>query len=636
MDAPRASTLAKLRPRNPVDIHPLTVAAPGEGLADALRKLWRQRRMIAALTVLLSGLAATVAWSIPSTYSAEARVLVDVHSPRMFGADAIVADGGLDADRVQNESFELQSRTLAKLVIDKLQLADNAAFNPELRQPSFWTLSFGLGHLLPDAAWEWLDQRRAKPAAPVTQQPDRLLGPRDNRLIDLLLSKIDVSVLGRSHVLSVTAEARDPALAASIANTLAEIYLDGQRRERAAAMERIDRFLTGRVAELREQVRKSDQAIEDYRRSHRRSGTSSAGPSGATERLVTERGTPLVAANDRSIELEALERDAAINRRLHEAMLDRARQGPATDERLQVNARLVSPAAPPESPANPPRPLLAFLGATGGVLLACGIALLREGADWTFRRADQVETITGLPVLAMVPEVPTRTPPSMQVLRQPASTYGEALRRLQIGIETSSAAAAPRTVLFTSATASEGKSVMVSSLARLMASNGRRILVIDCDRRSPSQHRIFRCPLGVGLAGLLADKAIALDDTLHHDAVSGVDVLTAGTWSPRQAHLLTSPHMRQLLDALAPLYDHVLLDSAPVLATADVMALSRLVEKVVFVVRWAHTRQGAAVEALRQIVEAQGDVAGVVLSRVSSRQYGQPGHRHEFYEHSVV
>ena len=179
--------------------------------------------------------------------------------------------------------------------------------------------------------------------------------------------------------------------------------------------------------------------------------------------------------------------------------------------------------------------------------------------------------MTGLPVLAMVPQVTGRTPPAMQVLRQPTSTYSESLRRIQIGIELSESAESPKTILFSSATPSEGKSVMVASLARLMASNGRRILVIDCDWRSPRQHQIFRCPIGDGLAGLLGDRAVVLDDILYHDAVSGVDVLTAGNWSPRQAHLLASPRMRQMLEALAPHYDHILLDTAPALVTADVL-----------------------------------------------------------------
>src|SRR3569833_3286528 len=92
------------------------------------------------------------------------------------------------------------------------------------------------------------------------------------------------------------------------------------------------------------------------------------------------------------------------------------------------------------------------------------------------------------------------------------STYSEALRRIQIGIELSESAESPKTILFSSATPSEGKSVMVASLARLMGSNGRRVLVIDCDWRSPRQHQIFRCLIGDGLAGLLGDKAVVLDD----------------------------------------------------------------------------------------------------------------------------
>ena len=210
----------------------------------------------------------------------------------------------------------------------------------------------------------------------------------------------------------------------------------------------------------------------------------------------------------------------------------------------------------------------------------------------------------------------------------------EDARRVQIGIELSEAAATPKTVLFNSATPSEGKSDMVASLGRLMASNGRRVLLIDCDWRSPRLHSIFRCSNRDGLAGLLTDSAAQTADLIHHDAPSGVDVLTAGNWSPRQAHLLTSDRMRQLLDALSPHYDCLLLDTAPALVTADVLALSRMVAKVVFVVRWGHTRQDAAIEGLKQIIDAQGDVAGVVLSRVVSKDYRKYGYRDPFYEYS--
>lgn len=722
-------------------------AAPDEGLLETMRKLWRHRRLIAACTIILGGIAGAVAWSLPSYYVAEARVQVGIQNPRVFNAEAIITETNPDAERVQNEGFVLQSRTLAKEVIDKLHLATDPNFNPELQKPSFWARNFSLSAWLPESVKDWMSGLHSKPPQG-TPAPDQALSARDNRLIDLLLSHIDVSLLGRSYVLSVKADSQDPNMAAALANTLAKTYLDYQRAEKIATMDKVDKFLLGRVNELREQVRKSDQAVEDYRRTH---GLYKSSTSNVTAQQLTELNSQLIAAqtakaeadsrlseaqalsksglgnesvpevlkspliatlkqqeadaerrmaemsamygprypaminaraevanarakiaaeiaktvdglareartadaryeavrqdferlktkmgtvNDASIQLEALERDSTVNRNLLEAMLNRAKQSNGADAILQADAKLVSPAAPPAAPAFPPKALIAFLGLVGGFLIGAAIALLRESGDHTFRRADQLEALTGLPVLAMVPQLSGRVPPAMQVLRHPTSPYSEALRRVQIGVELSQAAASPKTMLFNSATPAEGKSVMVASLGRLLASNGRRVLLIDCDWRSPRLHQIFRCSNRDGLASLLGDKSVVLDDLIHHDALSGVDVLPSGNWSPAQAHLLSSDRMRQLLDALTPHYDFVILDTAPALVTADVLALSRLVDKVVFVVRWGHTRQDAVVEALKQIIDAQGDVAGCVLSRVVSKEYRRYGHRDPFYEYS--
>ena len=108
--------------------------------------------------------------------------------------------------------------------------------------------------------------------------------------------------------------------------------------------------------------------------------------------------------------------------------------------------------------------------------------------------------------------------------------------------------------------------------------------------------------------------------------------MPSGPWSPRSAHLLSSDRMRHLLEALEQHYEFIILDTPPALVTADVLALSRLVEKVVFVVRWGHTRQEAVIEALKQIIDAQGDVAGVVMSRVVSKQYRQYSYGDPFFE----
>jgi succinoglycan biosynthesis transport protein ExoP len=722
------------------------LAAPAEeqSFLETLRKLWRHRLLIAACTLVLGGAAILAAWLMPSYYVSEARVLVGVQSPRLPNVESIVADVSPDAERVQNEGFILQSRNIAKQVIDQLKLRQDPEYNPELAPPSSWARLNPMQYL-PTQLTAWVDRQTssAKKVEPIKDPSNA-----DDRTIDSLLSHIDVSTLGRSHVLSVKAESRNPQTASAIANALAERYLDYQRRDKIESMDRVDKFLMGRVTELREQVRKSDQAVEDYRRTHDLYKSAGSG-GGVTSQQLTELNTQLLAAqtakaeadsrlkeaqemrkggfnsesvpevlrsplvtvlkqqqsdaerkaaelqatygprhpsmlnarsevgniqgrvnaeigkvidglsreartadaryqalaqnfetlkkqmgsvNDKGIGLEALERDAVVNRNLLEAMLLRAKQSTGAEDVLTANAKLVSPASPAQAPSYPPKALLALLGVAGGMMVGVTIALLREGGDHTFRRADQIEALTGLPVMAMVPQVAGRQQPAMQVLRQPTSAYSEALRRLHIGVELSETANSPKTILISSATPSEGKSVMVASLGRLLASNGKRVLLIDCDWRSPRLHQIFRCSNRDGLASLLVDKASDLENTIHHDALSGVDVMPSGPWSPRSAHLLSSDRMRHLLEALEQHYEFIILDTPPALVTADVLALSRLVEKVVFVVRWGHTRQEAVIEALKQIVDAQGDVAGVVMSRVVSKQYRQYSYGDPFFE----
>ena len=103
-------------------------------------------------------------------------------------------------------------------------------------------------------------------------------------------------------MLSVKAESQNPATAAAIANALAERYLDYQRRDKIESMDRVDKFLLGRIAELRQQVAKSDQAVEDYRRSH--DLYKSAG-SGVTAQQLNELNTQLTAAQTAKAEAES-------------------------------------------------------------------------------------------------------------------------------------------------------------------------------------------------------------------------------------------------------------------------------------------------------------------------------------------
>jgi uncharacterized protein involved in exopolysaccharide biosynthesis len=265
----------------------LVPPAEEQSFLETLRRLWRHRVLIAASTVLIGGAAIGTAWLLPAYYVSEARVLVGVQNPRLPTVDSMVADLSPDAERVQNEGFILQSRNIAAQVVEQLRLRDNPEFNPQLAKPSFFSRG-NLEQYLPTAALAWLDEH-----FPVRPPAPKASGKDDDLLIDSLLGHVDVSTLGRSHVLSVKVESRDPATAATVANAMAERYLEYQRRDKIEQMDRVDKFLLGRITELRDQVRKSDQAVEDYRRTYGlyKSGLTGVGGGGVTAQQLTELNT---------------------------------------------------------------------------------------------------------------------------------------------------------------------------------------------------------------------------------------------------------------------------------------------------------------------------------------------------------
>ncbi len=158
------------------------------------------------------------------------------------------------------------------------------------------------------------------------------------------------------------------------------------------------------------------------------------------------------------------------------------------------------------------------------------------------------------------------------------------------------------------------------SLARILASSGHRIVMVDCDLRMPASHRLVGTRLVPGLSDFLSGNA-NLNEVLWQDPASSARLIPAGAAVPNPADLLGSPRMQSLLETLRDSHDLILLDSAPVLAVSDTQLIARLAEKIIFVVKWTATPRETAALALRQLLEAGGDIAGVVISLVDVRRH---------------
>ncbi len=179
------------------------------------------------------------------------------------------------------------------------------------------------------------------------------------------------------------------------------------------------------------------------------------------------------------------------------------------------------------------------------------------------------------------------------------------------------------------------------SFARAAAEAGLAVILIDCDLRHPSVHKAFGTTNPkIGLVEVLAGKA-KLSDALVLDNLSGLHYLPIASGSANPPDVLVSGQMQKLLNEMRAQYDLVILDSAPVLPVSDSRALSRLVDKTVFVVRWAETPKEAAQSGIRELRNYGANIAGVVLSAVDTTQqskygYGDGGYYYRSYSRYYV
>lgn len=326
--------------------------------------------------------------------------------------------------------------------------------------------------------------------------------------------------------------------------------------------------------------------------------------------------------------LRALVSEVQVNKQLYETVLARFKEIKVVDDDLQrADARVISRAIAPSAPFYPQKQLMILAAFIVSLIIASAIALVLEFLDSGFHSLTQIESVTGMPALVAIPIAPTgpgAAPPHVHAIKKPNSSFSEAVRSLRTALMLSRIDSPPKTVLITSALSGEGKTTTAVSLACLSGAANQRCIVIDCDLRNPSLQNLLNCPGEFGLTHYLTGQA-SIEDVIELDETTGVHVIAAGARAPDPAELLGSQHMRQLLRLLHEEFDLVVLDSPPLLAVSDALVLVRHVEKTVVAVRWDRTRREALTAALKQLLEAGADLAGVVLTQVDAKKQARYG-----------
>lgn len=331
---------------------------------------------------------------------------------------------------------------------------------------------------------------------------------------------------------------------------------------------------------------------------------------------------------DASVQLYKLREEVAATRALYQNYLGRLRQVSQQRGLVLADSRVVAEAMAAVRPSFPPTVPILFASLFLAFGAGFGIAWVRDTYGRGFLRADEVEEATGLDVVASMPQVEAAkggVPVQDKVVREPGSAYAEAIRRLRLGLDILMSAgegeAAGKVVLVTSTKPGEGKSVTAVALGRAAALAGRRTLVIDCDLRKPSVHRLLKAKVKTSLVDILADRTTTahVNDMRVVDALSDMSAFVSGDaqYFPAES-ILDSARFRALLEGCRKAFDVIILDAPPLAVVSDPLLLAVYADVVLYVVHWKTTTQREVLQSLKELRRVKGETVYVALNGVDA------------------
>jgi capsular exopolysaccharide synthesis family protein len=350
--------------------------------------------------------------------------------------------------------------------------------------------------------------------------------------------------------------------------------------------------------------------------------------------------------NDVAIQFAVLSEEAYSHKRLYEDLYTKLQEANISAGIKATNITIVSPARTQSVPVRPKPTMYMAVGLLFGVFLGLGAAYTSDNLDRTVATPEEVEELTGRPVIGVIPDlmksgksygayygayIRRRKPKTVEeeattnfqiwMLSHPDSVGAEAFRSLRTSIMLSRAGGA-KTLLVTSCVPGEGKTTLTSNLAAAFAQHNKKVIIVEADMRRPRMEHVMDVNNELGLSSVLAGTATFDRAIAHGIQLPTLDIMPAGPHPPNPSELLGSASFSELLQQLSGLYDIVLIDSPPALLVADPVLISSLVDAVVWVSRVGVVTRPHLARAAG-IIERNGmPVIGFAVNGLSSHEAG--------------
>jgi tyrosine-protein kinase Etk/Wzc len=337
-----------------------------------------------------------------------------------------------------------------------------------------------------------------------------------------------------------------------------------------------------------------------------------------------------------SIEQDVLRltREVKVNTELYTSLLNSAQQLRLVKASKVGNARLLDVAEPPLKPIRPKRAIVIAMAALAGLFLGVVGAFVRKNLFGGVEEPHEIEQILGLSVSAAIPHSDKQkllytemqsNPKKVSVLayEDPQDLAIESFRSFRTALQFSMLGAKNNIVMISGPTPGVGKSFVSVNFAAVLASTGKRVLLVDADLRKGYLQKYFGIGRNNGLSEIISG-GLNVDQATHHSVVDHVDFISTGVLPPRPAELLAHPNFLDFLNEVSARYDFVIIDTAPVLAVSDALVVAPHVGAVFNVVRGGLSTIGEIEEASKRFGQSGSAVTGVIFNGLRPRlgRYG--------------
>jgi len=376
----------------------------------------------------------------------------------------------------------------------------------------------------------------------------------------------------------------------------------------------------------------------------------------AINELLEAAKSEAVQQNQASIQYNIYKQNVETANTLYTDFLKQTSQAQIGQQQGGNDLRIIEPARTPGAPTGPQRSRAILVGLLLSLATGVGLALLLEYLDNTVKSIEDVTRATQLPTLALIPSMDADAlraiggkknanqkaigisgdksetvgglaPRSMHPPGDRLATLGslssvvESYRMLRTSVLLSTAGAPPKTILVTSSQPGEGKTTTAVNTAISLSQLGASVLLIDADLRRPAVHKAFKIPPTRGISNYLSSHT-PLENLIVKLPIPNLSVLPCGPIPPNPAELISSDRMKDLLRNLGQQFDHILIDSPPLISVTDPVILSTMVDGSILVVQAGKTTRELVRRARRELGGVGAKIFGVVLNNVNVKREG--------------